>query len=186
MSRAKAGAETVLVTSPGRREGKTFTAVGLAASLADRTGLPTVLVDANPHDAAVLAHFGVESSPGLSDYLERRATLPDVLLEVEASTLRVLPAGMRSGPELRAHFSVRDAVARLREIFPGCFIIVDGPSVLAGPEALELCELADSILLVVRGESTREAELVSSLRLLGPAPVVGLVYNEGPRSSRAG
>src|SRR5438128_1895630 len=57
------------VTSPGRGEGKTLTAVNLAVSLAMETAQTVLLVDANLRHPSVHNVFDLGDCPGLADYL---------------------------------------------------------------------------------------------------------------------
>src|SRR6185436_10462234 len=63
----------IMVTSAVPHEGKTFTAVNLALSIADEQDRRVLLVDADVARPAVPALFGLSSSRGLLDALQDRS-----------------------------------------------------------------------------------------------------------------
>src|SRR5262249_27738023 len=70
----------VLVTSPGRHEGKTLTAANLALTLAQDVQRRICVVDANLRNPQLHRTFGVDIGPGLSDVLVGRAGLDEALV----------------------------------------------------------------------------------------------------------
>jgi len=60
--------ETLLVTSPGAREGKTTTVANLGVALSE-SGRDVLLVDADLQGPSLHRSFGVERAPGLTDRL---------------------------------------------------------------------------------------------------------------------
>jgi Mrp family chromosome partitioning ATPase len=176
----RGGPRALLVTSPSGGEGKTFTAVGLALGLADQGDRPVVLVEADFRGSRLLSHFGrATPAPGLSEHVEGRAALPEVLLPVASSLLTVLPAGRPGSPPAWAG-GLGAALAELRRLHPESLVVVDGPSLLGNEGALALSWPVDAVLLVVAAGTTRETELRRAVELLDAAPVLGLVYNDRP------
>jgi Mrp family chromosome partitioning ATPase len=68
------------VTSPGTGEGKTLTALNLAASLAMEVDYTVLLVDANLRHPSLHEHLGIPAGTGLSDYLLDDTPLSELLV----------------------------------------------------------------------------------------------------------
>src|SRR4051812_11859256 len=76
-------AHVLLVTSPGRREGKTLTAGNLALTMARDHQRRICIVDADLRYPRMHKLFGLTDGPGLADVLTGRSTLADALTEIE-------------------------------------------------------------------------------------------------------
>ena len=174
------GGGSLLVTSAKPGEGKSFTALALAASIAEQGDRAAVLVEADLKAPSLLARFGLPASTGLSDYLLGTADLVETLVDPGYENLTLLPAGAPApnGADLLGAPRMRAAFAELRRRRPDGFLVVDGPSLLSGADAVLLSLLVDAVLLVVEADETPEADLVQAVEALGGRPVVGLVYNK--------
>jgi len=67
--------QTVLVASPSRGDGKSFTAVNLALAEAQLDDNPTLLCDFDLRSPTLHSVFRIDRSPGISDYLLGKADL---------------------------------------------------------------------------------------------------------------
>ncbi|MFC7533799.1 polysaccharide biosynthesis tyrosine autokinase [Actinoplanes sp. GCM10030250] len=138
---------TILVTSPGDRQGRTTVAANLAIALA-QAGHSVVLVDADLHHPVLHQTFDVPGEHGLTTLLDGDATVSEVLAGTPVPGLRLLPAGHRTGehvdllegPQL-AH--VLHAVQQHCDI-----VVLDSAAVLSASDAIALAALSDQILLV--------------------------------------
>lgn len=82
------------ITSPGHGEGKTLTALNLAASLAMEVNYTVLLVDANLRHPSLHTHLGIAGEPGLSDYLLDDTPVTELLVHPnDMDHLTVLPGG---------------------------------------------------------------------------------------------
>jgi capsular exopolysaccharide synthesis family protein len=143
---------TILVTSPGDRQGRTTTAANLAVALA-QSGRAVVLVDADLRNPQLHHVFQVSGEHGLTTLLDGDATVSEVLEETSVPHLRFIPAGHRDG----GHCDLLDSgqLARvLRAVEKHADVIVlDSPAVLSAADPIALAALADRVLLV--GDFTR-------------------------------
>ena len=141
------GATTILVTSPGDRQGRTAVAANLAVSLA-QAGRSVILVDADLRRPVQHQVFQVPGDYGLTTLLDGNATVSEVLEETTVPGLRVLPAGHRTGE----HVDLLEGpqLARvLRAVQKHCDVVVlDSAAVLSASDAIALAALSDHVLLV--------------------------------------
>jgi capsular exopolysaccharide synthesis family protein len=143
---------TILVTSPGDRQGRTTTAANLAVALA-QAGRAVVLVDADLRNPQLHHVFQVSGEHGLTTLLDGDATVSEVLEETSVPHLRLIPAGHRDG----CHSDLLDSgqLARvLRAVEKHADVIVlDSSAVLGTADPIALAALSDRVLLV--GDFTR-------------------------------
>ena len=158
---------TVLVTSNLEEEGKTTVVANLGLALA-LSGRDVVCVEGDVRRPSLYRLLGrAQSSRGLVDVIEGRASLDDVLEEIplprqsengrapdKPGRLRFLPAGPASStalPPERLMDVVRDLSSRAE------YVIFDSSPLLSGGEALPLAVNMDGVLVVAReGRTTRE------------------------------
>jgi polysaccharide biosynthesis transport protein len=181
-SRPREPVRVVTLTSPAPGEGKTTSAVNLAATLA-RRGRSVVLVDADLRCGVIGSTMGVPQHPGLSELLTGQAAIAQVLHPVrldDGTELSVI-AGGRIPPDparLLGSDEMRDLLARLRAGFD--VVVLDAPPVNLVTDAALLGVASDGVVMVVRSGSTSEDQLrdaVEHLRAVG-APVLGVVLND--------
>ena len=172
----------VLTTSTRPAEGKTFTAINLALSLALEDGIGVVLIDADVPRPKVLSHFGLSAETGLTDLIARpgEVRLADCLLRAKDAPLAILPEGSHSGSATEL-FSRDDAGAVLREVsqrFSDRIVIVDAPPVLATAEATILARMVDEVCFVVEANGTPEPAVAAALdEVLDVTDRISLVLN---------
>ena len=171
--------QVLLIASALPSEGKTTIAVNLSATLA-RQGFKTCIVDADLRKAPVAAIFGLESSLGLSEVLQKSCTLQSALVPAPGvANLTLLPGLVsQNAGELICSEAMRHVLRQLRAEFQ--FIIVDSPPILPYADGRAIAAFADGVVLVGRlGVSTRLA-MRRSLELLEQvrsAPVLDVVLN---------
>jgi capsular exopolysaccharide synthesis family protein len=171
----------VLVTSPLPGDGKTTTAAGLAATLAQR-GLRVLLVDADLRRGAP-APQGGGGTPGLSDLLAGTVPLADVVQLVnvgEGRQLHYIPAGHLPPDPVQLLGSPRIQVLMewLREKY--FIVVLDSPPLNLFADAAVLASCADATLLVARAGVTPFEAVVHAAEQCRRArmPTVGTVLND--------
>lgn len=185
---------TVLVTSAGRREGKTTVAFNVALSAAD-AGKRVLLLELDFRHPRVADTLEVAVSGGVAEILRGTASLDDVdmLLPVApqpgtragASGLTVVCAGTRiSNPmQYLRSAAIQTLVQQAAERFD--LVVIDAPPLFGQGDAMVAASLADGVLLVVDARVARRSRL---LRLRDvteqlPAPLIGVAVNRaGSRS----
>ena len=181
--RHERGTRVVGVSSPGRGEGKTMTALNLAGALAQAPDARVVLIEADLRHPATARYLGLPAVRGLSSYLLDAAMSVDRLVQRPASiAFAVVPAGAASSMPYELLKSPRLAalLAELRQRFD--YVLVDTPPVLPFPDVGILRDLVDGFVVVVRANRTPKEMLQDTMAVLGRQRTLGLVFNDDEHS----
>lgn len=184
-----AGRRFIMITGARPGEGKTFTAVNLALSMASEPDLHVMLIDADVLKPSIPQALGLIADRGLIDILEGdRCSVPDVLIRIDnIPNLSVLPAGRPTSrtTELLASQRMAQFAAEISRRYSDRIIIVDTPPLVLTSEPSALALHAGQIVIVVEAEETSERLLREALELLPSLEHVSLVLNKA-RTGRAG
>ncbi len=178
----------IAVTSSLPGEGKTFTAINLAISIAMEVDCTVMLVDGDVAHPSFKEVLGIPSAPGLLDYLVRDdLDLDDVLIQTNIKGLTILPAGQRDR-RATEHLASEKMAAFLQELtqrFPDKFIVFDTPPLLPTTEAPVLAALMGQVVMVVGADSTARSVVREALALIERCEVVLMLLNKATTSSTA-
>lgn len=171
-------ARAVAVTSALPGDGKTITTANLGVAIA-QSGKRVVLVSADLRKPDLGRLFGIENGPGLTDVLERRASLWELLVRAErVDNLWLLPAGSAAGvpADLLSSRAMADLLSQLRESTD--IALIDTGPVLSVPDAVALGPLVDGMIVVAGERATRSAVRQARRQLeIVKAPLIGAVLN---------
>ncbi len=181
------GKNSLLITSTNQGEGKTFTSINLAISIAQELSRTVLLVDADMRPPTEEHHnlssdfLGVNIGQGLSEYLLRQAEIPDLMYNPGIDKLTILPAG-KALPNSAEHLgSTRMEILadELKSRYSDeRIVIIDSPSLLSCSDPMVLSRYVGGILLVVESEKTSEDDLKRAMELLEGKPVLGTLLNK--------
>lgn len=170
----------VMVTSSLPGEGKTFTSINLAMSLAVERDCTALLVDADFTRPSVLSTLGLSAEKGLIDLLEdRRVDFADVLIRTNIDKLTLLPAGPRHSltTELLASQRMSEVMEELSRRYRDRIVILDAPPILSTSEPNALAMHVGQILFVVEAERTSKSAVKEALGLIDTGAKIGFVLN---------
>jgi len=157
----------ILLTSPAPLDGKTTTAVNLAASLA-ADGKRVILVSCDLRRPSLHEHFGLGNDVGVTSVLQGRGTLDKALQPVPGTNdlLTVLASGpLPPNPaEVLSSPAAGDLLRQLSTMAD--YVLVDSPPALALTDAVVTARWADAVVLVARQGFTSQGALVSTADLL--------------------
>jgi len=155
----------VMVASAVSGEGKTSLASHLATSLA-RSGLKTLLIDADLRSPAIHRIFDLPCSAGLSELLRGEVGIADVISDTAIGELKVITAGGCDQQTIRvlAQGALGGLFAQLKEQFD--FVIVDSSPVLPVADALIVAQQADAVLFSIFRDVSRKTKVNAALRRL--------------------
>jgi protein-tyrosine kinase len=174
----------VMVTSSLPGEGKTFTSINLAISLAAERGMQVLLMDADVIRPAVGNVFKDTPREGLTDLLSGKSTVSDVMCRCEEiPNLAVIFAGRAraDSPELISSSRMFDLCNDLSTRYPDRIIVIDTPPVLASPEPATLAGYVHQLIMVVAANQTDRHQLRAALESVASCKNVNLLFNKAPR-----
>ena len=161
--------------------GGSFVARNLAAAFAFDEAKTALLVDCNPRHAAQHKALGVDTGPGLIDYLERPALgIEPIIYRTGIPRLRLIPAGKTreiSG-EYFSSFRMRAVLDSLRCRYPDRYLFLDGPAIKGSPDARILSELADFVVLVAGYGRDTPTAIAQAAAAFDPNRFAGVVFNQ--------
>ena len=183
-------ANLILVTSSIPGEGKTFTSINLALSIAAELDKKVLLIDADVAKPSVSKVLGFKPDLGLIDFLENESlSLSDIILETEIPGFRIIPAGKRHkfSTELLASDKMVALSQELSERYSDRIVIFDSPPLLATTQAEVLASQMGQIVLVIAAETTPQQYVMESVKKLQScSDVVLTLLNKAQRSINAG
>jgi protein-tyrosine kinase len=172
----------ILVSSALPEEGKTFTALNLALSIARERDVSVLLVDADTPKRHLSHTFGIQEDRGLLDALADEALdVESLVLGSDIKGLELLPAGKAAdgaASELIASARMAQIAARLTARHPRRLVLFDSAPLLVSSEARALKQLPGQILLVTRAGRTPRQALFAALALIDEGKLHGLVLND--------
>ena len=171
----------IMVSSALSGEGKTFTSINLALSMARERDYSVLLVDADvakPHTSQM---FGAASEPGLLDLLDDPSRpVRTLILPTDVENLSVLPAGQPRphATELLASAAMEAVCETLEGLSAKQLVIFDTPPILQTSEAKVLASLMGQAVMVVRAEQTSQDAVLGALSSLDEGKAVNMVLNQ--------
>ncbi|MGA7539599.1 MAG: AAA family ATPase [Steroidobacteraceae bacterium] len=185
---APADSRLILITSALPAEGKTFTAVNLAFSVARERDVSVLLVDADVPKGHLTRTFGLQDAPGLLDAIaDETADIDSFVVGTDFPGLEVLPAGklVEGAAELIASSRMIQIATRLAR-YPRRLVLFDCPPLLASSEARALKGIPGQVLIVARAGRTPRQALLDAIALVDKTKLHGLVLNDAHASSGDG
>lgn len=176
-----ARANCIMITSSVPGEGKTFTAINLAMSLAMEVDTSVMLIDADVMRPSVMDRLGLQTGPGLLDLLrDPGVKLSDVVLRTSIDKLSLLPAGQGSGQatELLGSAAMHRLVDQLAAGDQKRILVFDSPPLLPAPETRALATHMGQIVLVIEAHGTLQRTVSEALELIKDCPVVMTLLNK--------
>lgn len=176
-----ANGNLIMVTSALAGEGKSFTAINLALSIATELDNTVMLVDADVARPSVLRVLGLPPSPGLLDLvLDESRDMSSVLLKTNIDKLSILPSGLQHqrATELLASDAMIRMLRTMASRYPDRIVIFDSPPLLLTTEARVLATHMGQVVMVVRAETTLQSDVQHALSHIEACPVKMLVLNQ--------
>lgn len=179
----------IMVTSSVPGEGKTYTALNLALSIAQERDNTVLLVDCDVTKQGASRALGVENRPGITNLLEDDYfKVSDAILRTDIPGLSVLPAGRHHDyvTELLASRRMADMIAELATRYSDRVLVFDAPPVLSTPQTQILAGLVGQIVFVVAASETPFAVIDDALEMIPEDKAVGLILNKAVSVSNRG
>lgn len=178
----------IMVTSALIGEGKSFSSVNLAMSIAMELDSTVLLVDADVARPSVLRMLGLPPGPGLLDVLEGKADISSVLLKTNIDKLTLLPSGTphMQATELLASDAMRLLLDDMSRRYPDRIVVFDSPPLLLTTEARVLATQMGQVVMIVQADKTLQADVEHALATIKGCQHVNLVLNKARVDSSGG
>ncbi|WP_434362096.1 XrtA-associated tyrosine autokinase [Parasalinivibrio latis] len=177
----------LMVTSALPGEGKTFSSVNLALSIASEQDKTVLLIDGDVLKPNLLNSMGVSKSlPGVIEYLKNEITdISEVIYSTTLPRLKVIPSGRPdpSSNELLSSERMKGLIEELANRYPDRMIIVDSPPMLSAVESVVLSRLVGQVIVVVEQDKTRMSDLKEAIGYLDDNLAIGFLVNKVVHSS---
>jgi capsular exopolysaccharide synthesis family protein len=172
------GKNVFIVSSPVAGDGKSLTTYNLGVSTA-HGGIRVLIIDADLRRASQHKLFGLERTPGLTDYLHGKAQLNDVIVASSTPNLFLLPSGMKvaNPAELVSSHLMQQLIDELSKSYD--LVLIDTPPITPCMDSRQLALMAGGMILVVRAEGTKINDIEHSLDLCSRFRVemLGVIVN---------
>jgi protein-tyrosine kinase len=177
----------LMVTSARPGEGKSFTSVNLAGSIARQGDHHVLLVDADSKRDSFCYALGLAEMRGLLDLVANPKLDPSPLIvKTPIDRLSILPVG-RERERSAELFSTKEMTRLIQSLgrrYADRLLILDAPPCLSTSDPAVLAPVVGQILFVVEADRTQRDEVEASLDLIQACPNITLVLNKQQISSR--
>lgn len=171
--------KTLIITSPGYKEGKSTVVTNLAISMMQQ-GEKVLVIDADLRNPTLHTTFNIENAAGLANVLNGETTFREVVSRTEIEGLDVITSGpIPFNPsELLSSSALDQLIEAAQEHYT--MVLFDSPPVLELTDARVLAHKCEGTILVVCNGKTKAEEAVEAKRLLelARAKCVGVILNK--------
>ena len=180
-------ANLILVASSQPGEGKTFTAINLALSIAREQGKKVLLIDADVAKPSISKVLGINNKNlGLIDFLDsEEIDFSQIILKTDIAGLSIVPAGSSHSysTELLASKRMSELTKELHARYADRIVIFDSPPLLATTQAEVLAGLVGQVVFVVEAEKTIQSMVSDSIDKLKACDVVFGILNKATHTA---
>lgn len=179
LSNTETSPHTLLITSAEEQEGKSELSLAMGIELKAMTGEKIIVIEANLKNPTLAKLVGLDNASGLSDLIDEKLSLDDVIRSIGDNLPDIIPAGKR---EPTTPLPRKERLKSLLDELKGRYkyLIIESPSVNRFPDALLLTSLTDATVLVVDSSQTSRESAGLSIRKLESSGgrVIGIVLNK--------
>jgi protein-tyrosine kinase len=171
----------IMVGSAVPGDGKTFTSINLALSMALERDISVLLVDSDVAKQHITDIFGLRGQKGLIDALLDENLDPESLVVPTSSRgFSILPAGRRvdGTAELVSSNRMRKIVTGLCARNQRRILLLDSPPLLITNEGRALIKIAGQVVLVVRAGETPRHAVEAAIGMFDEKQFGGLILNQ--------
>ena len=169
--------QVIQVTSATPEDGKTTTAINLAAVYAEK-GKKVLILDFDFRRPKIHRAFHKINNVGFYDFIIDNKAIDTVIIKDESKIDLVLTGNQMPSPHVMLQSKkVSDLIESLRSQYD--YIIVDSPPVLTVTDALIISHLVDAVIYVVAYKQTKKDKAKQALNQLkeNNANVIGTVLS---------
>lgn len=171
----------IMVTSAVPGEGKTFSAINLAMSIAMELDQTVLLVDADVARPSLPRVLGLPSGKGLLDALHDKSfDFDHALIRTNVEKLSILTSGTQHAraTELLASDAMDRLLDEMATRYPDRIVVFDSPPLLVTTESRVLATHMGQIVFVVQAEATLQGDVKRALATIKACPVKMILLNQ--------
>ena len=179
----------ILVSSSRPGEGKTFSAINLALSIALEQDKTVLLVDSDVLRPSVSKTLQIKHDIGLTDYLlSDKIKVSDIMLSTNVDRLKIITAGRphHLSTELLASERMEMLVNEFATRYHDRIVIFDAPPLLGVNETAVMASMCGQAVIVVEENHTKLAEIEQAVALLPKDIATGFLINKAHRNQGKG
>lgn len=178
---AGTGANLIMVTSARPGEGKSFTALNLATSIARQRDREVVLVDVDAKQDSIGALLGLSNVPGILDLAaEPGGDAENYLVKTAFPKLSIMPIGpqLERSAELFATRAMARIIRELGRRYADRIVILDAPPCLSSSDPSTMAPIVGQVVMLVEAGRTQREEVEAALDLIQACPRITLLLNK--------
>lgn len=175
----------IMVTSAISGEGKTFTTMNLAISIAMERDKTVLMVDCDDARSSLTRALNLSSSPGITDILLGTVSdVEDIIVNTDIDKLKVIPSGEMNAysTELFASQKMEALLSELAQRYSDRIILFDAPPLLMTSQTKVLAHHVGQVIIVVEEGKTPQRAIVDAISQLDPNLIIGTVLNKRKKS----
>jgi capsular exopolysaccharide synthesis family protein len=165
------------ISSAVAGEGKTLTAINLAANMALTGRKKVLLIDLDLRKSSIAKELGIATDSGMSEFLSGTLPREKILQNSIVPGLSVIVGGkpISFPTDMLAGERFRSLLRGLREQFD--LVVLDTPPILPVPDAVTISEQVDAFILLFRFNHTPHKLFRQAIDELGERKIIGVVLN---------
>ncbi len=169
--------KVIQITSATPEDGKTTTAINLAAVYAEK-GLKVIILDFDLRRPKIHRAFHKINDLGFYDFIVNEKPIEELIIKDDSKIDLLLTGNMLTAPHVILQSKkVKDLIEKLRKEYD--YIVIDSPPVLTVTDALVISSLADGVVYIASYKKTKKDQAKHGLKQLkeNGANVIGAVLS---------
>lgn len=171
--------KTIMITSVQPGEGKTLTAINLAAAFAKEFNQTVLLVDCDLRRQKIHQYLNFSSAKGIGDYLVNDCQLKDLIVWPNIEKMTIISGGktISNSAELMGSPKMKTLVNEIKHRYDDRYVIFDVPPIFGVADTIAFAPLVDCILMVVEEGRTSLKDVKNALEMIPTEKFMGYVLN---------
>ena len=170
---------TIMITSVQPGEGKTLTAINLAAAFAKEFDQTVLLVDCDLRRQKIHQYLNFSSEKGIGDYLADNCQLKDLIVWPNIEKLTIISGGktISNSTELLGSPKMKALVNEIKHRYDDRYVIFDVPPIFGAADTMAFAPMVDCIVMVVEEGRTSIKDVKKALEAIPAEKFMGFVLN---------